>query len=60
MNKQNSFGGMGGQSIRPKILKKKYHLKFKSKWIWPLDPKAMDEKTRPGSLYIVVNQIGEE
>jgi hypothetical protein len=33
---------------------------FKSKWIWPLDLKAMDEEIRPSSLYIVVNQIREE
>jgi hypothetical protein len=35
-------------------------LRFKSTRIWPLDPKAMDEVTRPNSLYMVLNQTKEE
>jgi hypothetical protein len=32
---------------------------FKSTRFWPLDPKAMDERTKPRSLYILVNHIKE-
>jgi hypothetical protein len=33
--------------------------RFKSIRIWPLDPKVMDERTDPNSLYIIVNQTRE-
>jgi hypothetical protein len=47
---------MGGQSRRPNILKKKYHLKVQKYMdLAMLDPKAMDERTRPSNLYIIVN-----
>jgi hypothetical protein len=47
---------MGGQSTRPSILKKKYHLKVqKYKDLPTLDLKAMDERTRPSNLYIIAN-----
>jgi hypothetical protein len=34
--------------------------RFKSTWIWLLDPKAMDERTKHNYLYTIVNQIKEE
>jgi len=39
------------------LSRKNIILKFKSKGIWPLDHKAMDERTRPKNLYKVMNQI---
>jgi pyruvate-formate lyase-activating enzyme len=47
---------MGGQSTRPSILKKKYHLKLQKYMDFAtLDLKAMDERTRSSKLYIIVN-----
>jgi hypothetical protein len=47
---------MGGQSTRPSIFKKKYHFKVqKYKDLPTLDLNAMDERTRPSNLYIIVN-----
>ncbi len=52
---------MGGQSTRPSILKKKYHLKVqKYKDLATRDLKSMDEKTRSSKLYIVVNQTRQK
>ncbi len=36
-------------------LQKNIILGFKSIGIWPLNPKAMDEKTSPNNLYTLVN-----
>jgi len=47
---------MGGQSTRPSILMKEYHLKVqKYRDLATLDLKAMDERTRSSKLYIIVN-----
>jgi hypothetical protein len=46
---------MGGQSTRLNTLKKKIILEFKSIGILSLDPKVMDERMKPSSLFIVVN-----
>jgi len=47
---------MGGQNTKPSILKKKYHLRVqKYRDLATLDLKAMDERTRPSNLYIIVN-----
>jgi hypothetical protein len=48
---------MGGQNTRLNILKKKIILGLKSIGIWSLDLKAMDERTKPSSLFIVANWI---
>jgi fructosamine-3-kinase len=31
--------------------------RFKSTWIWPLDPKAMDERLKLNNLYTIMNHI---
>ncbi len=52
---------MGGQSTRPSILMKKYHLKVqKYRDLATLDLKAMDERTRSSKLYIIVNQTRQK
>jgi hypothetical protein len=52
---------MGGQSTRPNIFKKKYHLRVqKYKDLATLDLRPMDEKTRLSSLYTIVNQTRQE
>jgi hypothetical protein len=52
---------MGGQNTRPSIFKKKYHLRVqKYKDLATMDPRPMDAKTRPSSLYTIVNQIKQE
>jgi hypothetical protein len=33
---------------------------FKSTRIWPLNPRAMEEKTNPSILYTLVNQTREK
>ncbi len=34
--------------------------RFKGTWIWPLNPKAMEEETSLNTLYTLVNQTREE
>jgi hypothetical protein len=52
---------MGGQSTRPSIFNKKYHLRVqKYKELTTLDPRPMDAKTRPNNLYTIVNQTKQE
>ncbi len=35
-------------------------LRFKGTWIWPFNPKAMDSKIGPSTLYRLQNQAEEE
>ncbi len=35
-------------------------LKFKGTRVWPFNPRAMEEKTSPSTLYTLVNRIKEE
>jgi hypothetical protein len=42
---------MGGSSFSTITHKKK----IRSIKVWPLNPKAMDNKTRPSNVYIAVN-----
>jgi hypothetical protein len=46
---------MGGSGLRTIINIKNIKYGFKTTWIWPLNPKAMDNKIRPLKVYIVVN-----
>jgi hypothetical protein len=32
---------------------------FKVKWIWPLNLKAMDDKTLPNEVYIIIKSCKE-
>ncbi len=35
-------------------------LGFKGTWIWPLNPRVMDSKTSPSTLYTLQNRAKEE
>jgi hypothetical protein len=46
--------GLMDKAIDQALLGNNIILGFKSTRLWPLDPKVMDEKTKPSSLYILV------
>jgi hypothetical protein len=43
------------KALHQALSRKNIILWFKSIWIWPLNPKAMDERTRLNNLYTIVN-----
>jgi hypothetical protein len=43
------------KTLNQALSRKNIILRFKSIWICPLNPKAMDERTRPNNLYTKVN-----
>ncbi len=53
---------MGGSSLKSIAHQKIFKYGFKITWIWPLNPKAMDNKTRTSKVYIIVNlnNVGSE
>jgi hypothetical protein len=51
--------GWVDKALDQALLRKNIISGFKSIGFWPLDPKAMDERTKASSLYIVVNHTRE-
>jgi len=46
---------MGGLSLRAIIHQKKIRFGFRTTGIWPLNPKAMDNKIIPSKVYTELN-----
>ncbi len=46
---------MGGSSLTIIRHIKKIKYGFKTTWIWPLNPKATDNKIKPLKAYIIAN-----
>jgi hypothetical protein len=48
--------------LKQPLTKKKIKFGFKTTRIWPLNPKAIDNKTRPLEVYIAINlnNVGSE
>jgi hypothetical protein len=46
---------MGGLGLRTITHIKNIKFGFKTTWIWPLNPKVMDNKIRPLKVYTVAN-----
>jgi hypothetical protein len=42
---------LGGISLDQILIKTNIMARFRTMWIWPLNPYAMDEKTSPSNVY---------
>ncbi len=54
--------GWVNQALKQSFIKQNIKYRFKITCIWPLNPKAMDNKTKPSKVYTTTNvsNVGNE
>jgi hypothetical protein len=48
------------KALNHALIRKNIMSRFKGTGIWPFNPKAMEEKTSPSTLFTLVNQTKED